>query len=599
MGISYAKKSANQQIQSDSIISSNLPSRRCLSLNDERMEPFTLIWLDESAQENSLDSLRTQTLFREINNDICLFFDEPDQFLSDIERMITERKKLLVVMSGSFAKEVLPKIKFDSISTIIIFCGNYNKYASLKMKYSNVVDICTEHEKLKSCIQNELISLKFNLFTNQILKSVRPLASSNAVENSGAHFSYMSFIELLKQMPQTEQAKDIMLNKCQDYYRGNKSEMKLIETFRNTYTSDKAIDWYTRDSFVYRLVNRAFRTEDVTLWYLFRYYVSDLCTQLESVHKEQNIKTRLTLYRGQPQMPVHELENLKSNLGCLVSINGFCSSSIDIGIAKQFIIDVKDTENFKVVIFEITVDGSSLHNTIFVDIDRYTGTAGESEVLFNIGSVFKIESVNHDSDLGAWIIKMNATDEGTHEIKRKIEAKKKEVHKGNLNLMFGRLLIDINEYAKAESYFQMMLQVLPTYHEDVPLVYDHIGDLSMKTTNWNEAFINYNLAYKIKKKALPSNHPVIGVTLNNIGNYFKAIGDYVQALEYYTKALQCTNDPSSIARTQLNIGAIYGKIESVTKRLVYASKHVTLCNKFLHVRMMKLFIIKELLETFI
>ncbi|CAF3455522.1 unnamed protein product, partial [Rotaria sp. Silwood2] len=247
-------------------------------------------------------------------------------------------------------------------------------------------------------------------------------------------------------MPKTEQAKDIMLNKCKDYHRGNKKQMKQIEHFRNTYTSNQAIYWYTRDSFIYRLVNRAFRTENITLWYLFRYYVIDLCTQLENVYNEQNIKTCLTLYH--------------------VSNNGFFSSSTDINIAKKFIQDAVDTDDFKVIMFEITVDGSSLENTIFVDIDKYTKIIDEREILFNISSIFKIEHVSHDSDLSAWIVKMTATDEGTDEIKKRIEAKKRDFHKDNINLMFDRPLLDMNEYTKAESYFQMLLQVLPTSHKN-------------------------------------------------------------------------------------------------------------------------------------
>ncbi|CAF2852472.1 unnamed protein product [Rotaria sp. Silwood2] len=290
-------------------------------------------------------------------------------------------------------------------------------------------------------------------------------------------------------MPKTEQAKDIMLNKCKDYHRGNKKQMKQIEHFRNTYTSNQAIYWYTRDSFIYRLVNRAFRTENITLWYLFRYYVIDLCTQLENVYNEQNIKTCLTLYH--------------------VSNNGFFSSSTDINIAKKFIQDAVDTDDFKVIMFEITVDGSSLENTIFVDIDKYTKIIDEREILFNISSIFKIEHVSHDSDLSAWIVKMTATDEGTDEIKKRIEAKKRDFHKDNINLMFDRPLLDMNEYTKAESYFQMLLQVLPTSHKNIALIYDHI-----------------------------------------------AIGNYSQALEYYTKTLQCKNDRFNMARTKLNIDAI-------------------------------------------
>ncbi|CAF1482641.1 unnamed protein product, partial [Didymodactylos carnosus] len=88
----------------------------------------------------------------------------------------------------------------------------------------------------------------------------------------------------------------------------------------------------------------------------------------------------------------------------------------------------------------------------------------------------------------------------------------------------------MHRYPKAESYFQMMLQVLPKQHEDLASVYDHIDDLNMRTANWNEAFKNFKLAYEIKKKKLSrSNHPDLRVTLNNIGNYYKAIGNLSEA----------------------------------------------------------------------
>jgi uncharacterized protein HemY len=129
----------------------------------------------------------------------------------------------------------------------------------------------------------------------------------------------------------------------------------------------------------------------------------------------------------------------------------------------------------------------------------------ECEVLFNIGSVFKVESVNYDSDLDAWKIRMKATDEGTESIKERIELMKQKYQNGNINLWFGRLLLDMTQYTKAESYFRMMLNVLPKSHPDRASVYEYIGDLNMRTTNWNEALRNFNLAYEIKKKKLPSN----------------------------------------------------------------------------------------------
>ncbi|CAF1578791.1 unnamed protein product, partial [Didymodactylos carnosus] len=169
--------------------------------------------------------------------------------------------------------------------------------------------------------------------------------------NRSAYFSYILFVDLLKQMPQIKQAKEIMLNKCKDYYRRDKSELEKIELFRNTYTSVTAVSWYTRDSFVYRLVNQAFRTEDVALWYLFRFFIIDLCTQLENIYKEQIFESHLTLYCGQAHMPIKEFDNTKANIDGLISTNGFLSTSKDRENALQFVLGASDTENFKVVLY--------------------------------------------------------------------------------------------------------------------------------------------------------------------------------------------------------------------------------------------------------
>jgi predicted Zn-dependent protease len=68
-----------------------------------------------------------------------------------------------------------------------------------------------------------------------------------------------------------------------------------------------------------------------------------------------------------------------------------------------------------------------------------------------------------------------------------------------------------------------MLQALLKSHKDLASVYNHHGDLNMQSTNWQEAFKYFHLAYQIKEKKRPLNHPDIGTTFNNIANYYKAI----------------------------------------------------------------------------
>ncbi len=145
---------------------------------------------------------------------------------------------------------------------------------------------------------------------------------------------------------------------------------------------------------------------------------------------------------------------------------------------------------------------------------------------------------------------MLATDEGTKEMQEQMKSIRKKFQTGNVNMLFGRLLIDMGHYAKAESYFQLMLQVLPKNHADFALAYDHMGDLYMRMTNWNEALRNFNRAYQIKKQIFRStHHSYLAMSFNNIGTYYSAIEDFDKALYYYRKALKCQNDSSNQAIT--------------------------------------------------
>lgn len=456
MGNANHRKKIDNQIEPTGIPSSKSPSRRSHFQYDQRTGESILIWLDSGSQENSLQSLHTRALLKQINNDRCLFFDRVDPFLSTMAELQSGNKNIICVISGSFAKEVIPK-NID-IVRMIIFCQDYTKYQYLAEKSLSVIGLCTEYETLKNCIEQELTTLRSSLFSNRNYNSFTPLASSENTEYDGTYFSYMLFIDVLKQMPRTKQAKEIMLSKCKDYHRKDHVQLKHIEEFRNTYTPSTAIEWYVRNSFVYRLVNQAFRTADVTLWYLFRFYSIDLCAQLDKIHKEQNNQTCFTVYRGQGQLRVKEFESLQANIGGLISANGFFSTSTELNTARGFLGYAENTKDFKVVIFQINVDAPRLKNTTFVDVDKHTGRDYENEVLFSIGSIFKVNSVEYDSNLSAWKVEMTATDQGTQAIKARINTTREKFRNCNINLLFGGLLLDTRQYAKAESYFSMMLR---------------------------------------------------------------------------------------------------------------------------------------------
>ncbi|UJR29482.1 hypothetical protein I4U23_010694 [Adineta vaga] len=270
------------------------------SINNKCLQGLILIWIDEHAKNYSLNSLRTKAILKEISDNNCLFINDINDLSTIIQKQKEENKEILIIMGESYAKNHL---KNEIITEkIIIFSPNYQDKDDLKKLNSNILNICTNFEELQNILENNCESLSFGLFTNQTMESFRPLTPLKGADNCNSYYDYMLFIEILKDMPQTKESKDIMLNKAKDYYEKIEKNSKYptkIEKFRNKYISNDAIRWYQKDSFVYRIINRAFRTNNVQIWYLFRYYINDLCKQIENIHKIQNIQQSLKLYRGQ------------------------------------------------------------------------------------------------------------------------------------------------------------------------------------------------------------------------------------------------------------------------------------------------------------
>jgi len=82
---------------------------------------------------------------------------------------------------------------------------------------------------------------------NQKEKATRDLS-----KESGSFLFFQLFKTVLMNMPKTTESKEMMLARCREYYRGNAMELANIAEFDLTYKSSQAIQWYTKESFVYK-----------------------------------------------------------------------------------------------------------------------------------------------------------------------------------------------------------------------------------------------------------------------------------------------------------------------------------------------------------
>lgn len=526
---------------------------------EENIEDVTLIWLDDSITD-SPDSKHTQMLLLQVTN-FVQFYTNACLCIDYIRTVKNE--KIFLIVRDLLVHEVLPKIhSLATVNSVFILCSHSSGPQQYLSTYSKVKGIFDEPKALIESIQNSihLISkhlIVFSIFNQRNQKSIRNLSKESA-----SFIWNQLLIDTLKNMPLTNDAKNDMLDKCADYYRTNKVELERIELFRNSYTSDKAIEWYTRDSFVYRLVNKALRTEDIDLLYLFRFYIIDLCAQLQRESKRNIFETdTVTLYRGQ-QMSTEEFNKLKANIGVLISINGFFSSSRDLGIAQSFVAGTKNTNELKTLLFEIKIH-SSLKKIIFADIDKYSQMTGEQEVLFSVGSVFKIDNIQLEPDLDLWKIHMTATDDGSNNVEDYISSMREEIEYISPTILFGALLFnEMGQIDKAEKYFHVLMEKSPKDHEDVPDLYDQLANIYTEQEKLDMALQNYINAYEIRRSKFSSDDVRVANSLHNLGMIHTKKGEYNKAMAYYKQVLAIDeknypNGHANKAHTMICIGKVY------------------------------------------
>ena len=119
---------------------------------------------------------------------------------------------------------------------------------------------------------------------------------------------------------------------CEECYQKVDSELKRIKEFRACEQRD-VIKWCSKDSFLYRFLNSALRTEDIDSLYIFRGYIIDLCSAIERKQDQQRQQSDLfptneKCYRGQIMFET-EFNRIKESIDQLVLVNSFFSASLD------------------------------------------------------------------------------------------------------------------------------------------------------------------------------------------------------------------------------------------------------------------------------
>ncbi|CAF4155923.1 unnamed protein product [Didymodactylos carnosus] len=555
------------------------PSIHLFHDKDHNLENFTVVWLDADIDKTD-DCHDTKKRLRTTANHLRTFCDA-DECIDYISSIKIEQA--LLILSGSFGEIIAPLIfELPQITFIYIFClnkikhetwanhqlNNHNKIRGVFIHKDSLLIQIAEDAKVLS--KHMMPMNVFSLSHNE--KSIRDLDKESTV------FMWNQLLmDVLLRMPKSDESKTELLTECESYYRDNDKELEKINDFRLNYSSDAALSWYTRDSFVYRLLNKALRTRDIDIIFKFRFFIADLYRQLQKEHSKfmescTNGECFLTVYRGQ-HLKADELQELKDNVGRLISMNTFISTTYKKDVASLLAGDGSLSPILESILFEIRIN-TNIDTKPYANIKELSFIKDEDEVLFSIGTIFRIESVEKQTETKIWDVKLILNSDDDEQMKVLSKQISEEADGGSDLNMLGFLLIQIGEYAKAERYFRRLINNTLPNDPDMDMLYNNIGAVYNDQGEYSQALTCYQQALEIRLKALGPNHPTVATTYNNIGAVYNDQGEYSQALTYYQKALEIQlntlgSDHPTVATTYNNIGLVYKYQGEYFQALIY------------------------------
>ncbi len=389
-------------------------------------------------------------------------------------------------------------------------------------------------------------------------------------------------IDCLIRMKPTTTDKNELVSLCKVQYKRNKSELKNIHEFEQEYSADSALKWYTRPSFLYQILNKALRIQNIDLLFLFRFFIRDLGLQLE----QHQCILPVRIYRGQ-MMSNDELKSLRDAVGQFVSVNSFFSTTINRDVALFFLGDSKAPNGVQRILFEIDADPRLDGIKPFANISSVSYCPGEEEVLIMIGSVFRLIDI-HYGDNQIWTVRMQLCSDNDHDLKPISEHMKKEFFGAEDTSMgqFGNVLRCMGKFDDAEKYYLRLLKELPHDHQDIAGCYWGLGIVAFSKGQYDQSLEWHRKALEIFQRTLQSNHRHIADIRNCIGSAYESKGKFRHALESYNEALviyQQTlgEDHHDVAMCFGNMGNSYQEEKKYSKALDCHRKALAIWQKSL------------------
>ena len=326
----------------------------------------TIIWYNTKADKES--SRKKLAQFNAANDVIVV------KRWEEAAELITNNKTLYRIIISGEDGEQLVKTVHDSPNILSIYLYSQNKgdQDNWIASYPKVLGAESKFKHVLAKIQNFPLRVDFPAFAPVF-------DGSDTSKMNKLHFYLRALVNFKKR----EQAKNDLLSISSNIY----PDKKLMKTFKDEYDqydANSILNWYTKGSFLYKIVNNCLRiaTSDSILY--SRLIIKDLEAAIQEKYRKDTNRFNGVLYRA-TYLTDLEWQKLEANIGRDIEMYGFMSTSKDKKTALGFLNKV-DKQAFISVIVPSVPDRRDRGFAYLQDISDYN----EEEILFNIRSRFTV-----------------------------------------------------------------------------------------------------------------------------------------------------------------------------------------------------------------
>ena len=534
------------------------------------LQNYVLVWMRTGHDEANEDCERTVQQLRTVISDVSMFADL-DACVDFIE-MVT-KEKVYVIVSGALAQDGIRLMHgMTQIDVIYVLCTDRTRHEALMREGSKVKGVFTALGPVCDALRSAIKRYNRNSTPISYMQTGEDASSANPNQLEASFMYTKLFKDTLLTMQHDEQACHRFIQYCRSEKADVSSELELIKDFEQNYRANMAIQWYTRDSFIYVMINRALRLLEADIIMKMGFFLCDLHQQITQKHQLQVTNydgKRFTLWRGQG-ITTDAFAKMSASKGGLLAFNSYISTSKSRDVSFLYAESSAQGEDIVGVLFVMSID-PNIDATPFADIQDLN-VFDEPEALFSMHSVFRIGEIAKIKGLGQ-IFEVNLTLTSEHDPQLLILTQRlyEESVRGNQWGRMGNLLIMVGALSEAENLYQTLIDQT-SEREQLTVYTSRLGTVKFDQGDYQTALTLYQKAIEMRPENISLDDPSLGVEYSNIALAYNGMGEHSRAIDMYKKALDLQQrasdvDRQSLANTYSNSAIVYYNTEEYSQAL--------------------------------